>query len=162
MIQLQVVTSISITLSSVLYSWAWLKPAHFKRSTNAEKDPSGRLAQIAVVLRAVQFILCFLCWDLEELKTIPTSHLMLAAILLLFGQHLNYLVYKYLGTDGVYYGTRFGKTLPWVHAYPYSHFKDPQYLGCIATAIGLGFLHFPTSVVTVIVLNYIYLMCLEH
>jgi len=43
-----------------------------------------------------------------------------------------------LGLDGVYYGTRFGKQIPWVTEWPYSAMSDPQYIGCILTLVGLS------------------------
>lgn len=62
------------------------------------------------------------------------------------GQTLNVKVYQLLGHDGVYYGARFGRRIPWVSAWPYSHVRDPQYIGCILTLLGLGLTLLPAKV----------------
>lgn len=65
------------------------------------------------------------------------------------GQVLNASVYRTIGGDGVYYGVRLGRTVPWVHGFPFRAFAKggkpgtgvriphPQYLGSAATAWGL-------------------------
>jgi hypothetical protein len=56
-------------------------------------------------------------------------------------------VYGAIGGDGVYYGTRLGKRVPWVHGFPFSiggggkpgkglRIPHPQYLGSALTALG--------------------------
>lgn len=81
-------------------------------------------------------------------------------LLILFGQDLNRRVYTLLGVDGVYYGSRFGKKLEWVTAYPYNTISDPQYVGSLCTVIGAApFL--PPSVAAWWMIQYVYLMWLE-
>ena len=43
-----------------------------------------------------------------------------------------------LGEDGVYYGSRFGKNIPWVNAWPYNSLRDPQYLGAHSSPLSFG------------------------
>lgn len=50
-------------------------------------------------------------------------------VLIGFGQAMNVKVYELLGVQGVYYGVRFGKHIPWVTAWPYNMVRDPQYIG---------------------------------
>jgi len=58
--------------------------------------------------------------------------LILASLFLFFvGNLLNYRCYKLLGMDGIYYGVRFGRKIPWVTEWPYGYLRDPQYIGCI-------------------------------
>jgi len=63
------------------------------------------------------------------------------------GQALNLAVYATIGGDGVYYGTRLGKRVPWVHGFPFAlggggkvgkgvKVPHPQYLGSALTAAG--------------------------
>jgi hypothetical protein len=40
-------------------------------------------------------------------------------ILIFAGQFLNFRVYQLLGEVGVYYGVRFGYSVPWVTEFPY-------------------------------------------
>lgn len=57
---------------------------------------------------------------------------------IIIGQILNFSVYYKLGTKGVYYGNKFGYSLPYIKSFPYNiGIKDPQYTGCILTICGL-------------------------
>ena len=66
---------------------------------------------------------------------------------MLLGQWLNVSVYRALGAEGVYYGARFGKAVPWVRGWPYTAstglvdvpIRDPQYWGCILCLAGTSF-----------------------
>ncbi len=60
----------------------------------------------------------------------------------------------------MYYGVRFGKSIPWVTEYPYSAMRDPQYIGCIFTLLGCSIL-MPTELCMWWLANYFYLMWLE-
>ena len=79
----------------------------------------------------------------------PAPVLAAGALLLTIGQTLNVAVYRALGGDGVYYGARLGRVVPWVHGFPFTlggkgrarrggvRIPHPQYLGSAATAWGL-------------------------
>lgn len=115
---------------------------------------------IANVLKVVQFSSIFLLTEWSRLFSLAAWQYVVLLGLAGFGQHLNYLVYNKLGMNGVYYGCCFGKSIPWVKEYPYSHFKDPQYIGSMATLIGFSVI-IPTEVVMWWMANYVYLMWLE-
>jgi hypothetical protein len=66
----------------------------------------------------------------------PTEVQALAAVLLVVGQVLNVYVYKTLGYDGVYYGHRYGKKVPWVEGFPF-WINSPQYLGMTLTVLAV-------------------------
>lgn len=80
------------------------------------------------------------------------ARLALATTAIALGQALNLAVYASIGGDGVYYGTRLGKRVPWVHGFPFAlggggkpgkglKVPHPQYLGSALTALGaLGLL----------------------
>jgi phosphatidyl-N-methylethanolamine N-methyltransferase len=60
----------------------------------------------------------------------------IGAMLLIFGQTLNWTVFYRLGTSGVFYGNRFGYEIPWCYDFPFSLFDHPQYLGSLASIWG--------------------------
>lgn len=45
-------------------------------------------------------------------------------------------VYRALGHDGTYYGTRLGKRIPWVEGFPFDVVSHPQYVGAVLTILG--------------------------
>lgn len=52
-------------------------------------------------------------------------------------QVLNAGIYKAIGVDGVYYGTKLDKKVPWVTGFPFSVVSHPQYVGSVMTVIGV-------------------------
>lgn len=151
---------ISIAASSILYTWIWYRPADFMKLVSKSDDPCKVMAFWAHTLKTIQFISILNCVHWTALLTAPWWQIALAVLFVGAGQHLNYLVYKYLGVDGVYYGARFGKNIPWVHGYPYSTMRDPQYIGGILTLIGLS-IGVPVEIVAWWIGNYFYLMWVE-
>jgi len=53
----------------------------------------------------------------------------LGVLLVAIGQWLNVSVFLRLGSDGVFYGTWFGKSIEWSNEFPFSIVAHPQYLG---------------------------------
>eukprot|EP00250_Pteridium_aquilinum_P002962 c13235_g1_i1 orf=67-591(+) len=115
------------------FYWAlWNYPQAWVRWCGPEVDPCHRMAHFAHLFKLVQFAALFsvstfswppfFCW-----------------ILIAFGQFLNFRVYQLLGEDGVYYGVRFGKTIPWVHEFPFGYMRDPQYIGSTLCLAGCFF-----------------------
>ena len=49
---------------------------------------------------------------------------------------LNLSIYHAIGRDGVYYGCRLGKDVPWVSGWPFNVVQHPQYVGSILTVWG--------------------------
>jgi protein-S-isoprenylcysteine O-methyltransferase Ste14 len=41
------------------------------------------------------------------------------------------------GKAGVYYGVKFGLSIPWYEGFPFTVVKHPQYVGCILTIWGM-------------------------
>ena len=58
------------------------------------------------------------------------------ALLVGLGQWLNVRVFALLGHDGVFYGNRFGITLPWLTAFPFNVVSHPQYVGAVLSIWG--------------------------
>jgi protein-S-isoprenylcysteine O-methyltransferase Ste14 len=46
-------------------------------------------------------------------------------------------VLQALGHDGVYYGFKLGKVIPWVNGYPFDIVPHPQYFGSVMTVWGM-------------------------
>jgi methylene-fatty-acyl-phospholipid synthase len=42
-----------------------------------------------------------------------------------------------IGHDGVYYGFKLGKTIPWVNGWPFDTVSHPQYVGSVLTVWAL-------------------------
>lgn len=96
------------------------------------------MALYAHCLKVLQFVSLGMCtnWGIIKQHITNPLYVIPALVFVVFGQHLNARVYELLGQDGVYYGYRFGKNIPWRTEWPYSHVRDPQYLGASCTLIG--------------------------
>ena len=70
-----------------------------------------------------------------------TSHrrrYLLSAVYVAAGQALNIGIFSTLGKEGVYYGYKLGKTIPWVTGFPFNlGLRHPQYVGNILTWWGV-------------------------
>jgi methylene-fatty-acyl-phospholipid synthase len=72
-----------------------------------------------------------------SLPSLSWLQMVLGSSVALFGQLLNFLVWYRIGLEGVCYGCKFGRNVPWCTQFPYSHFAHPQYLGAILTVWGM-------------------------
>ena len=96
-----------------------------------------------IVSRIITLLMLYLwikCFIIKQ-SWLPTSNVGWFGILLIvFGQVLNMSAYCALGVNGIYYGKEYGvvKNMNY-ESFPYSHFRDPQYTGCILTLLGLLF-----------------------
>lgn len=86
------------------------------------------MAVLANILKTIQYVaIAYLTnWSVVASRCLTLQYALPGLLLLAFGQHLNAAVYRVLGVNGVYYGARFGKSIPWVKGYPYDRFRDPQ------------------------------------
>lgn len=55
--------------------------------------------------------------------------------------------FRHSGKAGVYYGCKFGLSIPWYHGFPFTVVKHPQYVGCILTIWALVSLFFTQAVI---------------
>jgi methylene-fatty-acyl-phospholipid synthase len=58
-------------------------------------------------------------------------------VLVAYGQSLNAGIFQAIGHEGVYYGTKLGHKIPWVHGWPFDSVSHPQYVGSVLTIWGL-------------------------
>ena len=121
------------------------------------------MAFMAHTLKVIQFscVAATTDWALVHASCANGWLVIPGATLLAAGQHLNVLVYARLGFVGVYYGVRFGRDVPWVTGWPYSHIRDPQYLGAIMSLGGAWFIGGNQVLLGWWLLNYLYLVLLE-
>jgi len=72
---------------------------------------------------------------------LPVERLIVASILLSAGQILNASIYYRIGQDGVYYGFKLGRTVPWCTKFPFNlGLRHPQYVGVVLNIWGLAIL----------------------
>ena len=55
-------------------------------------------------------------------------------------QALNLGIYRAIGLDGVYYGSRLGRKVPWCTGFPFSIVSHPQYVGSCMTVVAFAIL----------------------
>jgi hypothetical protein len=107
----------------------------------------GVFAFMGMALKVVQFAAVLVWWcggaagtgigaglgDLASVVLATTAPRAVAAAALMgAGQALNGAVYAHLGSDGVYYGFKLGRTVPWCHAFPFNTgLRHPQYVGSV-------------------------------
>lgn len=58
-------------------------------------------------------------------------------VLVCYGQSLNVGIFQAIGHDGVYYGFKLGKKIPWVTGWPFDTVAHPQYVGSVLTVWGI-------------------------
>lgn len=140
-----------------------MQHTHLIRAPCSLQFPLQNMAWWANVLKVAQYVSIAACtnWSSVLAAASNPSTLLPALLLLGMGQHLNYKVYQLLGMNGVYYGYRFGKSIPWVEQYPYSVMRDPQYIGCILSLGGAALMGAPTELCMWWLANYLYLMWVE-
>lgn len=126
----------------LFYTVLWFVPSLWV-SVIGSAQPSDTMAQVAHVLKLVQgYVLYSLCKDHylmpgQWIEELGQTTVICSVFLLVLGQYLNVSVYNALGTNGVYYGVRFGIDVPWCDDFPYnvSWLKHPQYVGSIMSVI---------------------------
>lgn len=135
--------SMLLSLERLCYGVVWKRPSAFvslaKKAGMPKKEPefifelvkSFKLVQLYVI---VTWYSSHYGWSLPSINS---TQLMIGLPILLVGQILNVLVWYRIGIDGVCYGCKFGRNVPWCSEFPYSHFNHPQYLGAILTIWGI-------------------------
>ncbi|GAB4850544.1 hypothetical protein Ancab_029854 [Ancistrocladus abbreviatus] len=146
--------AIGVLLPFTFYYWLWTYPQTWVDLCGKGRDPSKVMAQVSYLLKAIQFISFF---SVASLSWPPPLYFW---PLIIVGQFLNLRVYQLLGEFGVYYGMRFGKSIPWVKEFPYGYVRDPQYVGSILSILAcLSWL--PIQYILLWCLGYVFMMHLE-
>uniref|UniRef100_A0A7S1RWR3 phosphatidyl-N-methylethanolamine N-methyltransferase n=1 Tax=Alexandrium catenella TaxID=2925 RepID=A0A7S1RWR3_ALECA len=152
----------SMAAPHCLYAYIWQRPCDFLEG--AARMPLRLLGEHAVEvmqklvlgLKAIQ-LASLLAWCEFGLLPVcgavsgPSRWLVVQAIrsaaparwilglgLLLPGQALNVGVYRSIGADGVYYGVKLGRPVPWASGFPFNvGLRHPQYVGAMCSWAGL-------------------------
>jgi hypothetical protein len=66
--------------------------------------------------------------------------LALRAVQLLFFFFVFVSAWSKLGKEGVFYGVRFGRVIPWVHSEVFDRVQHPQYVGAVLSYLGVWLL----------------------
>ena len=129
---------LAIPMPHAFYALLWNKPQVWKKVAKKTKvPPVNLLAIVALCMKVVQFF-SFVFYIMTLLgtnaftETLRLAHpmtLLFGGVLFAVGQALNIGVYKTLGKDGVYYGIKYGKKVPWVTGFPFNICPHPQYIG---------------------------------
>jgi len=107
--------------------------------------PVATFAKVATVLKLLQ-LWAFVTWYLSENKgpvnfiTLEPIRWLIGLPLIIAGQALNYGIYHAIGQDGVYYGVKLGKKVPWYNGFPFNVVAHPQYVGAVFTLWGIAVL----------------------
>eukprot|EP00924_Labyrinthula_sp_SR-Ha-C_P011678 snap_masked-scaffold_17-processed-gene-5.23-mRNA-1 protein AED:0.30 eAED:0.30 QI:0/0/0/0.5/1/1/2/0/171 len=140
--------SLALCMERIAYGVVWKKPSIFSLCA-AQYGFSGKEPEFIYVLvklfKVIQLIV-FLCWYFKYVGRdgfdISLPQGLFSSSLLIAGQILNLMVWKRIGLDGVCYGCKFGRNVPWCTKFPFSLFNHPQYLGVILTVWGVFFLFY--------------------
>jgi len=73
----------------------------------------------------------------QACKDAPVWCWSVLGLYVLLGQTLNFAMYAAIGNDGVYYGFKLGRTIPWCFGFPFNvGLRHPQYVGVVLTLWG--------------------------
>ena len=142
----KVLLYLAIPMPHAFYAMLWTKPKVWKSVAKKSKvHPVDLLAVIALCMKVVQlvsflFYIVTLLGTNAFMETLTRAHpltLLFGAVLVFAGQSLNIGTYKALGKDGVYYGIKFGRKIPWVTGFPFTVCPHPQYIGSSLSVWGV-------------------------
>lgn len=150
------VAALLLAVERAAYLWIWHRPEAFRRATArlaraSAIDPVTLVYALFCVFKVVQIgVFGWWCYVFGGGVLWPSERGPIVALagggLIVAGQFLNVSVFRRLGVTGVFYGSRFGHVVPWSHAFPFSWFKHPQYLGTVLSIWGVFLcLRFPNA-----------------
>jgi len=146
-------TATLFSLPHVTYFIVWTNAEMFYNFAKSFGEPFRVFAFIAHAIKMVQLAVAvryfggpefFNQKNLEEMpgklwayaQSINVFQAILGTELFILGQIFNSAVYSTIGENGVYYGCRLKKEVPWVHGFPFSVVPHPQYLGATISIWG--------------------------
>lgn len=93
----------------------------------------------------IQFAAVLLWWACNraegpclDLSSISLLNWLAALAMVAYGQSLNLGIFSAIGHDGVYYGFKLGRKVPWVSCWPFDTVSHPQYVGSVLTVWGMA------------------------
>ena len=128
------------SLSHILYFYVWnFTDSYIKISYYLQTTPLFLITFISIIQKSLQYSI-IINYSIKNKTLIPyiENFNIINFLLIIIGQILNFAVYYKIGIIGVYYGNKFGYNLPWISTFPFNiRLKNPQYIGCILTLIGM-------------------------
>uniref|UniRef100_A0A7S0Q3H6 phosphatidyl-N-methylethanolamine N-methyltransferase n=1 Tax=Coccolithus braarudii TaxID=221442 RepID=A0A7S0Q3H6_9EUKA len=141
-----VLAALLISSSHVLYALVWYSPKSFM-SLCAALAPRSTAVSVFSALVAVAKVtqqVGLIGWAsthgnvLEMVISMGAVRWVTALLLMGVGQSLNLSIYRAIGKDGVYYGFKLGRPVPWSTAFPFNAgFRHPQYVGGMLSQLGV-------------------------
>ena len=135
-----------LAIERMTYWYAWTRPRRFAARMRTKlgqrgADPVMALKSLFHVFKAIQIavLLGWCVWFADAWIPWPTAPLpimLLGGVLIAFGQVLNFGVMIRLGSEGVFYGNRFGRSVAWQTGFPFSLVAHPQYVGALLSVWG--------------------------
>lgn len=135
---LMVLLAVASLTHALLYPLIWFQPNLW-----AQWFGSGAVSAFknAVALHKVLFAYALYArgWFAPMLAVCPLrfEYARLACGLLAVGAWLQYHVYSKIGPDGVYYGFKLGRSVPWCKDFPFDSFRHPQYVSASCIMLSL-------------------------
>lgn len=132
---------LALVFERLVYTFVWLAPQQFQNLFKTQ-NPVDTVVSLFYTSKVLQFG-GLLMW---YVYTAPPANMLeitpfqwvTGTQLILFGQLLNYSVFAAIGKNGVFYGNKFGKSIPWCTGFPFSVFTaHPQYYGAVSTMFGV-------------------------
>ena len=147
-------TAFIIAAPFVWYFVMWTQPKWWINFSEQQlkMDPSQAMYKIGMTCRVVLHMMVPAWWYITAatpvaFSEVPAWRLAAGLLAIIVGQILNAGVFRAIGIEGVFYGRRFGKKLPWVTTWPFGgpySVRHPQYVGSCLTCVGLAlFLYTP-------------------
>ena len=137
-----------MSISHIIYFIIWHFPKWYVRTCqNPCIHPVDLTFGFVCSGKLIQFFVCF-SWYLQingfflsdsQDFEISWPRLVSALFLIVFGQWLNTAVWNTLGVNGVCYGFKLGRSVPWIMTFPYNiGISNPQYVGSAITNLGIA------------------------
>lgn len=136
-----------LSISHIIYYIIWHFPEKYIQiCSNPCIHPVDLTFAFVMIGKVVQFVTC-LSWYfyindffLGENPEFPVSpaKLISGGFLICCGQWLNTAVWNTLGINGVCYGFKLGRSVPWITGFPFNiGVANPQYVGSVLTNFGI-------------------------
>jgi len=144
-------TAAAISTTHVLYAFIWYNPKVF--TDICARVPLRLLGDhpvevfhhLVVLLKGLQqlaavalFADCSMTKLVSMLLATTWVEWCIVAALMAVGQSLNVAIYNAIGKDGVYFGFKLARHVPWSTAFPFNAgFRHPQYVGATLSQLAV-------------------------